>query len=123
MVVPAGQPQPAVGTSAVQPDTLGQAVGTEDMTTSSGHEVVAWVGRIVTSKTLVRDSPTFTHDSCVGLHADWALNAREGGAGGAGRDSGAGGTGTVLDSDRCRGIGRRSSQVYGGVQRGPGLWG
>jgi len=88
----------------VHPDTLGQAVGTEDVT-SSGHEVVA-----------------FKHDSCVGLHADWALNARGGGAGGGGRDSGAGGTGSVLDGDWCRGIGR-SSQVYGGVQRGPGLWG
>jgi len=104
VVIPGGQNLSAGGTPAVQPDTLRQAEGTEDMTTGGGQEVM-----------------TFTHDSCEGLHANWALNAGEGGVGGGWRDSGAGGTGHVLDGDWSRG-GGRSCQVYGGVQRGPGLW-
>jgi len=105
VVITAGQNMSAGGAPAVQPDTLRQAVGTEDMATGGGQEVIA-----------------FPTDSCEGLHANWALNAGEGRVGGGGRDSGAGRTGHVLDEDWSRGVGR-SCQVYSGVQRGPGLWG
>jgi len=82
VVIPGGQNLSAGGTPAVQPDTLRQAEGTEDMTTGGGQEVIA-----------------FTRDSCEGLHANWALNAGEGGIGRGGRDGKAGGTGHVLDGD------------------------
>ena len=45
VIVPAGQPLPTGGTLTVEPDTLGQAVGAEDVAAGGGHEMIAWVGR------------------------------------------------------------------------------
>ena len=85
----------------MEPDTLGQAVGAEDMAACGGQEMVAWVGR--SSSGSNERSLTFASERGEGLHADWALDAGDGGAGG--RDRGAARTDHVLTVGWGRGVG------------------
>ena len=84
MIVPASQLLPAGGTVAVEPDTLGQAVGAEDVSACGGQEMVAWVGRSSSGSNQMRVLPLLlreVRDSMQTGH--WMLETEvlEGGTG------------------------------------------
>ena len=100
VIVPASQLLPAGGTVAVEPDTLGQAVGAEDVAACGRQEMVAWVGR--SSSGSNERSLTFAFERGEGLHADWALDAGDRVAGG--MDSGTARSGPVRTVGWVRGV-------------------
>ena len=94
MVVPGGQLPPAGGAGGGEPDALREAVRAEDVATHSRQEVIAWGSGSINLDIGGERHLTFHPDGVNRLHADWAHDSGERGAGG--RDSGAAGYGRVL---------------------------